>query len=281
MMTLVSSAGPCRQCSKPGLCRCSVCKTWYCSPDCQALHWPTHWRECLPLPQLEWPQINKDDQTSQTKIPEKTAEAKKLEAVSSKISPLVDTNHIIETKAQSPEELEKPKPAAVSRVKVHASTESPMKIKDIASATPSSSESTTTAPVVTPTVETPAPEQTKCEDKKSAAPAPEDKDQQSVQETLETPVPSKQKSSKPAAAIPAPANQTSASKSKMYDEAFSSEKLPTQDFPFKSWIIVPPEEVISPNNFIIRFLEQVTTNISCDYINLYFLSYRRRIVLRC
>ena len=35
--------------------RCMVCKSWYCSANCQANHWPVHRRECLPLPGLEWP----------------------------------------------------------------------------------------------------------------------------------------------------------------------------------------------------------------------------------
>ena len=45
-------------CSSPGCsalaqCRCSVCKTLYCSRRCQESHWPAHWRDCLPVPDLE------------------------------------------------------------------------------------------------------------------------------------------------------------------------------------------------------------------------------------
>lgn len=42
------------QCIKFGVARCVTCKTWYCSAQCQAAHWPRHWRDCLPLPDLEW-----------------------------------------------------------------------------------------------------------------------------------------------------------------------------------------------------------------------------------
>ena len=49
-----------RTCSLPGCsnivkCRCSVCKTWYCSQACQEDHWPSHSRDCAPVPDLEWP----------------------------------------------------------------------------------------------------------------------------------------------------------------------------------------------------------------------------------
>ena len=49
-----------RTCSLPGCCnivkcRCSVCKTWYCSRACQEDHWPSHSRYCAPVPDLEWP----------------------------------------------------------------------------------------------------------------------------------------------------------------------------------------------------------------------------------
>ena len=49
-----------RNCSLPGCintgtCRCSVCKTWYCSQACQEDHWPRHFRACTRVPDLEWP----------------------------------------------------------------------------------------------------------------------------------------------------------------------------------------------------------------------------------
>ena len=43
-------------CGKPGLGRCSQCKTRYCGEECQADDWPRHLRFCLPLPPLEFPQ---------------------------------------------------------------------------------------------------------------------------------------------------------------------------------------------------------------------------------
>ena len=32
-----------------------MCKSWYCSPLCQANHWAVHRKECIPIPSLEWP----------------------------------------------------------------------------------------------------------------------------------------------------------------------------------------------------------------------------------
>ena len=51
-----------RSCSLPGCrkaveCRCSVCKTWYCSQACQEEHWPRHSRACARVPDLEWPPV--------------------------------------------------------------------------------------------------------------------------------------------------------------------------------------------------------------------------------
>ena len=42
-------------CNKTGKCRCSVCKTWYCSQACQEDHWPRHSKACARVPDLEWP----------------------------------------------------------------------------------------------------------------------------------------------------------------------------------------------------------------------------------
>ena len=42
-------------CAEVARCRCSVCKILYCSPKCQANHWPDHKIFCLPVPALEWP----------------------------------------------------------------------------------------------------------------------------------------------------------------------------------------------------------------------------------
>ena len=51
-----------RNCSLPGCiktvkCRCSVCKTWYCSQACQEDHWPRHSKDCARVPNLEWPLV--------------------------------------------------------------------------------------------------------------------------------------------------------------------------------------------------------------------------------
>ena len=48
-MALCCSPG----CSIAAKHRCSVCKIFYCSRRCQESHWPSHWRDCLPVPDLE------------------------------------------------------------------------------------------------------------------------------------------------------------------------------------------------------------------------------------
>ena len=58
------------RCSKVGVARCSTCKAWYCSARCQADHWPRHWRDCLPLPDLEW--LVQDDQEQSPVLEKKT-----------------------------------------------------------------------------------------------------------------------------------------------------------------------------------------------------------------
>ena len=55
----VSITTMCSFCPKTGRLRCSVCKSWYCTQFCQINHWPTHKRECVPVPHLEWPDGSK------------------------------------------------------------------------------------------------------------------------------------------------------------------------------------------------------------------------------
>ena len=46
---------PCNFCAKDGRLRCSICKTWYCTVQCQAYDWPLHKKSCSPPPALELP----------------------------------------------------------------------------------------------------------------------------------------------------------------------------------------------------------------------------------
>ena len=83
----VTTAGTCSrtepQCSKLGVARCVICKTWYCSAQCQAAHWSCHWRECLPLPDLEW--LVKDDKNQEVAFVKK--------GPSLKVRPLEDPSY--------------------------------------------------------------------------------------------------------------------------------------------------------------------------------------------
>ena len=57
-------------CSKAGTGRCSVCKTVYCSTQCQTADWPDHIAFCEYLPPLEWisPRTSRQNEAS----PERT-----------------------------------------------------------------------------------------------------------------------------------------------------------------------------------------------------------------
>ena len=41
-------------CGKAGVARCSRCKAWYCSLECQEDDWPSHLFLCFEVPPLEW-----------------------------------------------------------------------------------------------------------------------------------------------------------------------------------------------------------------------------------
>ena len=57
-------------CSKAGTGRCSVCKTLYCSTQCQTADWQDHIAFCEYLPPLEWisPRTSRQNEAS----PERT-----------------------------------------------------------------------------------------------------------------------------------------------------------------------------------------------------------------
>ena len=42
-------------CTERGRVRCSICKVWYCGPQCQEKDWPAHLGFCERPPPLEWP----------------------------------------------------------------------------------------------------------------------------------------------------------------------------------------------------------------------------------
>ncbi|XP_045587174.2 tudor domain-containing protein 1 isoform X2 [Procambarus clarkii] len=46
---------PCISCKNDGKLRCSVCKAWYCSKECQVDDWYYHRHDCIPPPPLEEP----------------------------------------------------------------------------------------------------------------------------------------------------------------------------------------------------------------------------------
>lgn len=55
-------------CGKAGAARCSRCKVWYCSLQCQEDDWPTHLRFCFEIPPLEWldPENNRNPSITST-----------------------------------------------------------------------------------------------------------------------------------------------------------------------------------------------------------------------
>ena len=55
-------SGPCSVCGKVARRRCSVCKTVYCSRQCQTEDWRDHISLCQPLPALHWVSERGDQQ---------------------------------------------------------------------------------------------------------------------------------------------------------------------------------------------------------------------------
>ena len=256
-MTVI--AGTCSRteppCSKEGVARCVTCKTWYCSAQCQADHWPRHWRECLPLPDLEW--LVQDDQT------QKPVFVKKREPV--KMSPLGEFSdqvvHVGTAKLKANatfKSLDTKEPTETNQTKISC------KMIDIGSADSSLQGETSSTPVKT-SPETSAPKDSAPVTVSVSSSKPDDKGKSSespagsVGGVQVTEPPSQANPDKGIPAAPSVVvSTTSQAKSSMYTEAQYSSNLPSQTLTKKVNEIVSPLDVIeSPSNFIVRLADAV------------------------
>ena len=280
-MTVI--AGTCSRteppCSKEGVARCVTCKTWYCSAQCQADHWPRHWRECLPLPDLEW--LVNDDKTQQ-QIFLKRSELFKLippgdYSVSDQFQTHVESgaDHIHIGNSTNVNNIATTESPDTKEPTETVQTKTPSKTIDVgsadsslqgeASSTPIKTAPETSAPKVSkPSVPvTVGPIASKPEDKEKTSEAPKTIPNEVVQ-VSDPPSQAnsvKDSASAPPAVIKTPSqtSQTQTSSSSMYTEAQFSGNLPCQTLTKKVNEIVLPIDVIeSPSNFVVRLADKVS-----------------------
>jgi len=229
-------------CVKIGVCRCSVCKIWYCSPECQAAHWPSHWRDCLPLPSLEWPDIVKVN-NKQTSINE-PEDIKKVG--SAKLSPIdVDSSLteevVITTNSTKP---------VVEVIEVEVAKKNEVKISENLES--KSDEKIETLPVAAANAE-PVDSNNNGDTKKISVDAVEVVPAPEVKVSAQTkPVPAETKP-----VVPSPKKEASVTKAPgMYPDAYYSPKITNQVLTKNSHEIVPVDQVITPSNFIVRLFTE-------------------------
>ena len=267
------------QCCNVGVARCVTCKTWYCSAQCQADHWPRHWRECLPLPDLEWLDV-KDDETQEAVFVLKNLSSQTL--LGESLDQVVGSANLQDiTNKEPPKELVDKDSAQTKTIDIcsadsslHGKVEAPVKT------TPGISEATDSVPsAVSVSL---APSVPDSEDKTSET---QRKNPEEVVTTAD--LPSQSISIKDAipttAAVTRTTSQTSDSKSCMYTEAQFSSNLPHQILTKKVNEIVTPIDVIeSPCDFIVRLADTVSwiKNLFASTL-LNFIDRRRTCVSNC
>ena len=274
------------QCCNVGVARCVTCKTWYCSAQCQADHWPRHWRECLPLPDLEW--LVMDDKTQKAdfvlkNLPSQTLPGESLDQVvavgSAKLQDIT-TIEVLPLKSvqRACKELHSLQKASEEPLKKSVDKEpAQTKTIDICSAdssllgegeapvktTPGNSVATDSAPSAVSV--SPAPSVPDNEDKTSKIPRKSPEEVATTTDLPSQPTTTKETSPAPAA-VTRTTSQTSSPS--MYTEAQSSSNLPHQILTKKVNEIISPVDVIeSPSNFVVRLAESVMEIIS---IRIYF-----------
>ena len=241
------------QCSSVGVARCVTCKAWYCSAQCQAAHWPRHWRECLPLPDLEW--LTQDDKTQKAvfvnkdQTPSGDCPHQVVHVGSAKLQDIASTES---SPTKKPTETE-----ALNKTIDLCSTDSCSSLQGEVSSTPvlvkSQPESSATkAPSAVPVSQLSSVSETK--DKPSAT-LESSKDVALVADPAVTNT-AKETSSAPSAVVK-PTSQTSGGPC-TYPEAQFSSNLPAQILTKKVNEIVSPLDVIrSPCDFIVRLADSV------------------------
>ena len=117
----------CSFCSRAGRVRCSVCKEWYCTAQCQANHWPVHRRECFQPPVLVWPDGSKYDGELEEVAREKNMTSMRLMVQEETVSGIdAKPAPILPTKQKCPSPLPTKQPAvtasSASEIKEDADT---------------------------------------------------------------------------------------------------------------------------------------------------------------
>ena len=234
------------QCSKEGVARCGTCKTWYCSVQCQTDHWPRHWRECLPLPDLEW--LVQDEKTQKQvfvkKNPSKTPTMELPDPVV-----YVGSASLQKTSTSEP----------VSSVAIETKTvdvgSTDSSLQGEASSTPvktapETEDSSSKAPAVSAT----APLENKGSPPATSKTIPD-------KEVAPVAVKSNPSNTEESGSRPSPISKSVSQNSgpSMYTEAQISSSLPVQTLTKKVCEIVSPLDVIvSPSDFIVRLADAVS-----------------------
>jgi len=220
-------------CVKLGVCRCSVCKIWYCSSECQAAHWPSHWRDCLPLPPLEWPDVISTASFNQTK----NNEAEEMQKVgSAKLSP-IEVDKSQNDKGGNASEVVKDSLTAKPIVDVEEGRGDDKLCKQDHPECRNEKLEKLPAPVSVT----------------DASPAGElvDSNNNGESSKISNEVPGL--AAPPVTKAPIPRKEASATKSSgMYPEAYYSPKIAKQVLTKNAYEIVPVDQSTSPSNFIIR-----------------------------
>jgi len=220
-------------CVKLGVCRCSVCKIWYCSSECQAAHWPSHWRDCLPLPPLEWPDVINTASFNQTK----NNEAEEMQRVgSAKLSP-IEVDKSQNDKGGNASEVVKDSLTAKPIVDVEEGRGDDKLSKQDHPECRNEKLEKLPAPVSVT----------------DASPAGElvDSNNNGESSKISNEVPGL--AAPPVTKAPIPRKEASATKSSgMYPEAYYSPKIAKQVLTTNAYEIVPVDQSTSPSNFIIR-----------------------------
>ena len=261
----VTTAGTCSrtepQCSKLGVARCVTCKTWYCSAQCQAAHWPRHWRECLPLPDLEW--LVQDDKTQKAVFVKKDPSSQAPspgdssdQVVSVGSAKLQDMTTIESIPSKKPKETEE---AVQTKMIDICSTDSSLqgeKSSTPVKTQPQKSATKDLPPSVVPENLSLSVPEKKEEPSETLLSVPKEVAQVADPAITKT-VGDTSSSSAPSAVVKA-TSQTSSGPS-MYTEAQVSSSLPAQILTKKVCEIVSPLDVIrSPSDFIVRLADSVS-----------------------
>ena len=215
-------------------------------------HWPYHWRECLPLPKLEWPDLTNGLQSDN----KPSGKSHELERIGSAKIVQVDEQPKPQTKTDTSDKVTAAptnKTKETVKVNVDVGSTPTKKIVDVNDSldhdkSPVSDKKSNDASDKKTEVEQPAPV------KEAPAPAPVE-----AKKTDDKQTPTKDVAKSPVTEpSPAPSRGASVSGARsMYAEAYYSTKIALQLISSKVNEIVPLEMDTTPSNFVVRFASEV------------------------